>query len=294
MKLPILVTLIACSTMGRDPLAKRIVHTDPSSYRAYPRAHGGAGELKIQVLLGRGALADLNFVHRGVLMPKSSIGHHFHNNSEEMFFILNGEAQFTVDGRTSALRGPVAVPCRAGHAHALYNASEEPLEWMNVNVAVGLSGGPGVRDPSATFDLGDDRIGVPLDPKPVFISLPLDKSLLRPSSRMNGGAGAVRYRRVMGPSLLTSKWAYMDHLVVPPGASVGRHVHPGVDEFYYAIAGAGTVKTGEESATLAKWDGVAVPMNEIHSLENSGSEDLELLVIGIALDKGALDTKDVK
>jgi mannose-6-phosphate isomerase-like protein (cupin superfamily) len=31
---------------------------------------------------------------------------------EEMFIILNGEAQFTVDGRTSPIKGPACRPER--------------------------------------------------------------------------------------------------------------------------------------------------------------------------------------
>jgi hypothetical protein len=39
----------------------------------------------------------------GVIEPKSGIGHHFPIIAAEMFVIMNGEAQFTVDGRTSPM-----------------------------------------------------------------------------------------------------------------------------------------------------------------------------------------------
>ena len=81
---------------------------------------------------------------------RSGIGHHFHNTAEEMFVILNGEAQFTIDGRTALLKGPVAVVCRAGHSHALYNSGREPVQWINFQVGVTVGG-------SDAFDLGDDR-----------------------------------------------------------------------------------------------------------------------------------------
>ena len=61
-----------------------------------------------------GDVLDTNlwFLHRGVLQPKSGIGQHFHNYCEEMFVILDGEAQSTIDGRTSTLKG------RPAHPHA--------------------------------------------------------------------------------------------------------------------------------------------------------------------------------
>ena len=62
--------------------------------------------MDFRAMLGADALdTNLIFFHRGVIAPKSGIGEHFHNKCEEMFVILDGEAQFTVDGRTSLLSG---------------------------------------------------------------------------------------------------------------------------------------------------------------------------------------------
>jgi len=67
--------------------------------------HGGAGEIGFETRLDAESLnTNLIFVHRGILAPKGGIGHHYHNQMEEMFVILDNEAQFTIDGRTAALR----------------------------------------------------------------------------------------------------------------------------------------------------------------------------------------------
>ena len=116
-----------------------------------------------------------NFLHRGEIPAGSGIGHHFHNTAEEMFVILGGEAQFTVDGRTSVVKGPAAVLCKLGHSHAIYNHSTQPLQWMNWQVGAT----PNVSD---AFDLGDARVGVPLDPIPVFMTARLDRALARPAA----------------------------------------------------------------------------------------------------------------
>jgi uncharacterized cupin superfamily protein len=116
------------------PLAERIGHTDPSRYRQLSKVHDGAGSMAFAPLLGADALStNLIFVHRGVIPPHSGIGQHFHHQCEEMFVILDGEAQFTVDGRTATIAGPAAVPDRMGHAHALYNASDRPVQWLNTS-----------------------------------------------------------------------------------------------------------------------------------------------------------------
>src|SRR4051812_7909965 len=67
------------------------------------------------------------------LMPGGGVGHHFHNQCEEMFIIFDGQAEFTIDG-TSTLRGTVGAPTRMGHSHAIYNPSNQAVEFMNMNV----------------------------------------------------------------------------------------------------------------------------------------------------------------
>ena len=79
-------------------------HTDPSKYTGITAAHGGAGTLPFMELLNHETF-DTNFlfVHRAELPPKTGIGEHNHRHMEEMYFIFNGTAQFTVNGRTAEL-----------------------------------------------------------------------------------------------------------------------------------------------------------------------------------------------
>src|SRR5437667_12838120 len=80
--------------LAREPLEKRIAHNDPSKYRSGPHVHGGAGELHYMGLFDAASLnTNLIFLHRGVLPPKGGIGHHYHNQMEEMFVIFDNEAQ---------------------------------------------------------------------------------------------------------------------------------------------------------------------------------------------------------
>ena len=275
--------LFMTPTAAREPLAGRIAHTDPSRYRHSPAVHGGAGFVDFAALFDAHTLEpNLQFLHRGVIEPKSGIGAHFHNQCEEMFVILDGEAQFTIDGHTSLLKGPAGAPCRMGHSHAIYNATDKPVQWLNINVSM-------VKDQYDNFDLGDTRVGAPLDPIPQFITMRLDRSLLRPIENMHGGKGTAQYRRALDPTIFTTPWAYVDHLVLSPGASVGPHMHHEVAEFYYVMQGSGTVsigggRGGAETAPIKEGDAVPIQLSDIHSFENTGTEPLEFLIVGVARD----------
>jgi mannose-6-phosphate isomerase-like protein (cupin superfamily) len=277
----------AVALMAREPLPQRIAHTDPARYRVAKAVHAGAGELHLMSLFEAQDLnTNLIFMHRGVLPPRSGIGHHYHNQMEEMFIIFDNEAQFTIDGRTARLQGPAGAPCRMGRSHAIYNPTDRPTEWMNI--AVGS-----VKAKYDASDLGDDRVDAPLDPRPVFITLRLDRALLKPVEAMHGGRGRVMYRRALAPEVFFTNWAYVDHVTVPAGASVGRHRHEGVEEIWYVMSGDGTARVGTESAAIRKGDAVPVLLGDSHAFE-SAAGDLEFMVVGIAREKGKLDTTDVR
>jgi mannose-6-phosphate isomerase-like protein (cupin superfamily) len=278
-----MISGLALAPLGAvEPLASRIVHTDPSKYRPSPSVHGGAGKVDFTALLDFHSLdTNLQFLHRGVIEPHSGIGHHFHNNCEEMFVILDGEAQFTVDGRTSLLKGPAGAPARMGHSHAIYNATDKPVQWMNINVSM-------LKGEYDNFDLGDKREDVTLDKTPVFISMTLDRSLLHNVNSFHGGTGTAQYRRALGPAVFATPWAFVDHIVLPAGASIGAHSYRGIAQFYYVMAGEGMVslftRGQQDTAAIRTGDAVPIQLSEVHSIANSGNQPLELMAVGVARD----------
>ena len=75
-----------------------------------------------------------------------------------------------------------------------------------------------------------------------------------------------------------------------PGATQGKERHEGVEEFYYVIKGEGVAHVNSESAPIRKGDAIPIVFRDVHSFENNGREDLELLVVGVARTKFVLDT----
>ncbi|MCB1019633.1 MAG: cupin domain-containing protein [Acidobacteria bacterium] len=283
-KIALLALFAAATLAARDPLADRIAHTRPETYRDLKAVHEGAGEMRFTTLVPGDAFeTNLLFVHRGVLAPHGGIGHHVHSHMEEMFFILDGAAQFTINGRTSQLDGPASVPCRMSNAHAIYNHTEKPVQWMNIAVSTRK----GKYD---AFNLGDDRVGAPLDKIPVFISARYEGDKLKPVE----GAEGVFSRRALPETVFYTDWAYVDHILVKPGAKTLPERHEGVEELYYVLRGAGAAHVNGESAAMAQDDALPVLFGDIHAFENTGSGDLQLLVIGVAKQKWKTDTSIIE
>lgn len=281
------LVLVGLPLFALEPLAQRIGHTDPSKYRR-SRSHDSAGDMACETLLPGSALStNLQFMHRCQIMPGGGVGHHFHNQCEEMFIVFDGQAEFTIDGRTSVLKGTAGAPVRMGHSHAIYNPSDKPVEFMNINVTA-------VKGKYDAFNLGDARVGVAKDPIPTFMTMQLDKQLLRPMQAYRGGQGTVQYRRALAPEVFLTNWSYIDHLLLPAGSSEGRHRHPGIEEIYYVLNGQGEVNVDTENASIQKGDAVPVLLNQAHSFRNSGPQELELMIVGIAAQKGILDTVEAK
>jgi mannose-6-phosphate isomerase-like protein (cupin superfamily) len=274
------LALIATPALAEPPLMKRLGHSNPATFHHLLAVHDGAGTMDFGPILNAGAVStNLLFIHRGVIAPHSGIGQHFHNQCEEMFVILDGEAQFTVDGRTSVLKGPVGVPDRMGHAHAIYNASDRPLQWLNINVSMTKS--------YDNVDLGDTRVGAPIDPVPQFITMHLDRALLKPVASMDGGQGTVMYRRALQPTIFSTPWTYVDHLLLPPGTSVGASSKDGLSEAFYVLSGSGEITVAGETAPIRAGDAIPVDIGQTRAIRTTGNAPLELMAIGVARDLAA-------
>ena len=274
---------LAASASGQNvPLAQRIAHYEPITVQPAPRppgqtgAHQGTGRLsgggKIDVI--KYLTGNFNFIQRGVLWPHSSIGEHFHMGTEEMFVILDGDAQFTINGRTAVVKAPAMVPVRLFSGHAVYNPTDKPMMWMNVSVSAKNGGG--------TFENGDDRANVELDRVPQFVFARLDRKLLVPVKDMDGGTGTTMYRRTLGPGAFSTLWSYVDHIIINPGVTLGSSKKADISEIYHVLAGAGTVTVNGETVPIKMGDTIPVDMGQTRSFTQTGAEPLEMFVNAVS------------
>ena len=264
-------------------LAQRIGHYDASKIVPRNAPYGGAGQFAYTRLLADGALStSLNYMERGIILPRSSIGEHFHGHSEELHIIIGGpDPQYTIDGRTAVLPTPAGVPVRMGSSHGTYNPSaDKPIEWIDINV--GLTKG------SDSYTYGDSLATPPLlDRIPHFVNFRIDPKLLKPVEKMNGGTGTVMYRRLLEPTVFLTPWSYVDEISVPAGASLGAVTDPTMSEVFYVLSGSGSVTVNKETVNIKEGDAIPIDLGQTYSLAQSGSEPLHLLTYGVAKDLAA-------
>jgi mannose-6-phosphate isomerase-like protein (cupin superfamily) len=271
----ILMTMFAITAFAQSA-SERVIHNDPSRYRTLSAVHAGAGQMAFTQLIGRTELAsNFLYLHAGTISAKSGIGHHFHHSIEEMYVLLNGEAEFTINGRTSRIKAPAIVPCKLGEAHAIYNSSKEPVRWLNFAVSK-------IKGRSDNFDLADTRAGVSIDPIPVFVSGRLEHHLLKPG-KAAGADNSNLYRRVFGPDVFSTDWHHVDHLKIPRDSTSGLRATAGIEEVYYVINGAGTVSINGQETSVKADDAFYVKLGEKITLSGNGTNGLELLVVGVAV-----------
>ena len=151
------------------------------------------------------------------------------------------------------------------------------MKWLNFAVSSKKARGD-------NFDLGDNRVGAALDPIPQFVSAQLKKESLKPNNDAYPGNG-ILYRRILSPEVFSTNWNYVDHAIIPAGSSTGKRRLDGTEEVYYIIKGAGTVNINSDSIAINADDAFSGLLGETLSISNKGKEDLELLVIGIAVSK---------
>lgn len=103
------------------------------------KCHGGEGTIKVRQLLGietklpgvPGFSKDfdscLSFMHETTLPPGTSIGLHEHKGNEELYFVIQGRGEMTVDGETQVMKPGDVCLTKSGSSHAFRNVGDTDL-----------------------------------------------------------------------------------------------------------------------------------------------------------------------
>lgn len=94
---------------------------------------GGDGQVVVTPVLNKGEYnGSSRLVATIVLEPGCSIGAHVHENEEEIFYIIEGQATYDDNGETVILNPGDSCVCLASQSHSIANRGTETLKVFAV------------------------------------------------------------------------------------------------------------------------------------------------------------------
>lgn len=104
-----------------------------------------------------------------------------------------------------------------------------------------------------------------------------------PRQNQRGGVGTLLQRVLLESPAGDSAFSAMSVLTLPPGASIGVHVHEHDEEAYVVIAGEGMYTSEEGEHAMTAGDISLCYKGEKHGIVNTGTTDL--IMAGIVVQK---------
>jgi len=98
-------------------------------------------------------------------------------------------------------------------------------------------------------------------------------------SNMRGGKGTIAIEHWFKPDDFGARVRLCCRMILPPGASLGTHLHEKEDEVYIVIAGRGIIQENGEWVPIAAGDAILTGHNHSHGVENNSDEPLVIAAI---------------
>jgi mannose-6-phosphate isomerase-like protein (cupin superfamily) len=125
----VLVAACVSPTVGRQEPAPKpggsIVERDAEVAKAEPGTHKGGGETIGYSFFAKTPGLRMVFRKRA-LKPGSAIGYH-QQKEDEIYYVLSGRGEMTIDGKTFEVTPGTAVLTRPGSSHGLKQVGAEDL-----------------------------------------------------------------------------------------------------------------------------------------------------------------------
>lgn len=268
--------------------------TELSKYITLDGVHNGAGITFFQSLIDYSSgIFESNFlwVHRCKIPPKSGIGLNLKRFMEGIYWGFNIPAEFTINDGTALLPAGASALCDMGSYQGIFNPSDsDTLEFLHTAVSHEKMPGGNL----GVVDLKDNLANrTVLSPAP-YAWTQLDRTLLRPVTALHGGRGTIEMRRMWAEESFESPWLAVDHVVLPPGTSIGCHRYRNGEAVYYILEGGGLFTVNEHTWRIRPGDAVPATRGDRHGVNNDTGADLELFFMTVALKKGeAPDIEDM-
>jgi len=90
---------------------------------------------KVLFRLGDLAGGNIQMINWATLLPHKSFRAHAHRDMQEIFILMNGNAELIVDGKKILLQSGDACVVLQGELHEMKNPSANPLTFLAIGIA---------------------------------------------------------------------------------------------------------------------------------------------------------------
>ena len=94
---------------------------------------------------------------------------------------------------------------------------------------------------------------------------------------MRGGDGAVRISHAAPAGILPAGLRLHAKLTLPPGASIGEHIHENETELFFCLQGQGEMLNDGVWTPLSPGDATGTGGGQSHALRNTGADDFVVM-----------------
>ncbi|MFI6703505.1 cupin domain-containing protein [Streptomyces sp. NPDC050509] len=185
------------------------------------------------------------------LPPGGVSGEHRHTRTEELYFVVSGQGEITLDGRPYAVGTADTVLTGLGTRHGLRNTGDEPLAWLVIELPA-----PADQRKESTVKAPNSAV-IP----DLYANGPVDASTV-----LTGPLRTVRLARLL------------------PADETHLHAE-GVEHTVFVTAGGGTARAEETTVPLAPGRSLTLPLGSQVSLR-AGIQGLEYFHAVLAVPEG--------
>jgi mannose-6-phosphate isomerase-like protein (cupin superfamily) len=245
----------------------------PADYRGYGpivndtsgpattiRQIGGTGTARWkQLAYGAHLQGEWNTVEHVTLLPGAGVGEHVHGRTEEIYYIVSGEATMHVNGHPHRVRAGDLITTPIGTRHAIENTGERDMAFYVTEVYPG----------------GAKQL------EPVFVRMADGTATV---DGFRGSPQPVRVSTVVLAGLFTGPWQAFSEIRLAPQGRLGDYALPRHAEVVFVLDGSAAVTVEGETYTGGAGLCVALPAGTPRRITNtSAGEELRLISTEVAV-----------
>lgn len=108
----------------------------------------------------------------------------------------------------------------------------------------------------------------------------IDSLEMQPAGHSQGDE-PVLFGEAFTDSDFVGRWGFVEYVTVPVRSAIPVHPHEQDEELYFIFQGRGTLTLDGQQVKVGAGDLIACRKGSSHGLQNTSSEEIKLLVVGI-------------